>query len=40
VRVAVGLDYNEAGPIRGVRRGLAGEEMAVAVDVKPAQAQQ
>lgn len=40
VRVAVGLDYNEASPIRGVRRGTAGEELAVAVDVQPVQAQQ
>ena len=40
VRVAVGLDYNEAGPIRGVRRGPASEDLAVVVDVKPAQAQQ
>lgn len=40
VRVAIGLDYNEAGPIRGVRRGLAGEDLAVVVDVRPAHAQQ
>lgn len=40
VRVAIGLDYGEAAPVRGVRRGDAGEELAVAVDVLPAQAQQ
>jgi len=40
VRVAVGLDYGEAAPVRGIRRGEAGEELSVAVDVQPAQAQQ
>lgn len=40
VRTAIGLDYNEAGPIRGVRRGAASEKLAVAVDVQPAHAQQ
>jgi len=40
VRVAVGLDYAEAAPVRGIRRGEAGEVLAVAVDVQPAQAQQ
>ena len=40
VRVAIGLDYHEAAPVRGIRRGEAGEILAVAVDVQPAQAQQ
>lgn len=40
VRGAIGLDYNEAAPVRGIRRGEAGEELVVAVDVQPAQAQQ
>ncbi len=40
VRVAIGLDYGEAAPVRGIRRGDAGEELVVAVDVLPAQAQQ
>ena len=33
VRVAVGLDYTEAAPIRGTRRGGAGELLAVRVSV-------
>ncbi|HYC01257.1 MAG TPA: transglutaminase family protein [Candidatus Limnocylindrales bacterium] len=40
VRVAIGLDYSEACPVRGVRRGLAEETMSVLVDVRPAGAQQ
>jgi transglutaminase-like putative cysteine protease len=41
VRVAVGLDYGEAAPVRGVRRGgMAEEELVVAVDVLSSQAQQ
>lgn len=40
VRVAIGLDYGEAAPVRGVRRGAAVEALAVAVDVQPAAAQQ
>jgi transglutaminase-like putative cysteine protease len=40
VRVAVGLDYSEAAPVRGVRRGVAEEALTVAVDVLSSQAQQ
>lgn len=41
VRVAIGLDYGEAAPVRGVRRGgMAEEKLAVAVDVLSSQAQQ
>jgi transglutaminase-like putative cysteine protease len=40
VRVAVGLDYGEAAPLRGVRRGVAEEALVVAVDVLSSQAQQ
>jgi transglutaminase-like putative cysteine protease len=40
VRVAIGLDYGEAAPVRGIRRGAADEVLTVAVDVQPAQAQQ
>ena len=40
VRVAVGLDYAEAAPVRGVRRGVADEALVVAVDVLSSQAQQ
>jgi transglutaminase-like putative cysteine protease len=40
VRIAVGLDYGEAAPVRGVRRGMAEEELLVAVDVLSSQAQQ
>ena len=40
VRVAIGLDYLEAAPIRGVRRGAAEESLAVSVGVEQVQAQQ
>jgi transglutaminase-like putative cysteine protease len=40
VRVAVGLDYGEAAPVRGVRRGVAEEELVVTVDVLSSQGQQ
>jgi transglutaminase-like putative cysteine protease len=40
VRVAIGLDYGEAAPVRGVRRGVAEEALTVAVDVLSSQAQQ
>jgi transglutaminase-like putative cysteine protease len=40
VRVAIGLDYLEAAPVRGVRRGVAEETLDVAVDVRHAQEQQ
>lgn len=41
VRVAIGLDYGEAAPVRGVRRGgMAAEDLVVAVDVLSSQAQQ
>lgn len=41
VRIAIGLDYGEAAPVRGVRRGgQAAEELVVAVDVLSSQAQQ
>ncbi len=40
VRVAVGLDYTEAAPVRGIRRGGAAETLAVAVEVQQVQAQQ
>jgi len=41
VRVAIGLDYGEAAPVRGVRRGgTAEEKLVVAVDVLSSQAQQ
>jgi transglutaminase-like putative cysteine protease len=40
VRVAVGLDYNEAAPIRGVRRGGACENLEVRVQIQAAQRQQ
>ena len=33
VRVAAGLDFLEAAPIRGVRRGEGEEEMRVSVDI-------
>lgn len=35
VRIATGLDYREAAPIRGLRRGSAGERLDVAVRVEP-----
>lgn len=34
LRIAVGLDYLGAAPVRGVQMGGAGERMAVAVDVR------
>jgi transglutaminase-like putative cysteine protease len=40
VRVATGLDYLEAAPVRGVRRGAAEEELAVSVEVQQRQVQQ
>ncbi|HYC56004.1 MAG TPA: transglutaminase family protein, partial [Candidatus Binatia bacterium] len=40
VRVAVGLDYSEASPVRDVRRGVAEEPMTVLVDVRSGGAQQ
>ncbi len=40
VRVAIGLDYTEAAPVRGIRRGGATETLAVAVEVQQVQAQQ
>ncbi len=41
VRVATGLDFMEAAPIRGVRRGGGEEEMRVSVDIRqPHQVQQ
>ena len=40
VRLAVGLDYLDACPIRGFRRGGGEESMAVAVSVRDASAQQ
>jgi transglutaminase-like putative cysteine protease len=40
VRVAIGLDYAEAAPVRGARRGTSDEALAVAVDVQSLLAQQ
>ena len=40
VRVAVGLDYHAAAPIRGVWRGKADETLAVRIEVQQVQAQQ
>ncbi len=40
VRIATGLDYADAAPVRGVRRGGAGETLAVSVEVQQVQAQQ
>jgi transglutaminase-like putative cysteine protease len=40
IRVAIGLDYFEAAPIRGLRRGLAKESLAVSVDVQQVHSQQ
>ncbi|MFI5321789.1 MAG: transglutaminase domain-containing protein [Myxococcota bacterium] len=40
VRVAVGLDYTEAAPIRGVRRGGAEERLDVRVQIQASQQQQ
>jgi len=39
-RLAVGRDYLDAAPVRGVRRGGGHETMAVAVKVSSGQAQQ
>jgi transglutaminase-like putative cysteine protease len=39
VRIAVGLDYNDAAPIRGVRRGGAFERLDVRVQIQAAQQQ-
>jgi len=36
VRVAIGLDFLEAAPIRGVRRGAGAEKMRVSVDIRQA----
>lgn len=35
VRIAIGLDFLEAAPVRGVRRGIAEEELSVTVDIWP-----
>ncbi|MBI3708493.1 MAG: transglutaminase family protein [Proteobacteria bacterium] len=40
VRVAIGLDYREAMPVLGVRRGAVKEALAVEVEVQQVQAQQ
>lgn len=40
LRVAVGLDYREAAPIRGLRRGGSGESLDVTVKVTQQQRQQ
>ncbi|MBM3547607.1 MAG: transglutaminase family protein [Alphaproteobacteria bacterium] len=40
VRVATGLDYSDAAPVRGIRRGEAAETLAVSVEVQQVQAQQ
>lgn len=40
IRTAVGLDYWEAAPVRGLRRGDAGETLTVKVQVRRAQSQQ
>jgi transglutaminase-like putative cysteine protease len=39
VRVAIGLDYLEALPVRGVRRGAAAESLTVSVEVTQTQGQ-
>lgn len=38
IRVAIGRDYNDVPPVRGVFKGPANSELAVAVTVAPAQA--
>ena len=38
IRVAIGRDYNDVPPARGVFKGPANSELAVAVSVTPAQA--
>lgn len=40
IRTSVGLDYGSAAPVRGVRRGLAAESLAVKVKVMQAGADQ
>ena len=40
VRVATGLDYDDAAPIRGLRQGAGSEEMDVRLTVSEGQAQQ
>lgn len=40
VRVATGLDYADAAPVRGIRRGGAAETLAVSVEVQQVQQQQ
>jgi len=40
VRVAIGLDYQDAAPIRGLRRGPGDETLAVSVEVQQVHAQQ
>lgn len=40
VRVAIGLDYNDAAPVRGSRRGGGHESMEVHVGVEPTRAMQ
>ncbi len=39
LRVAVGLDYLDAAPIRGARRGGGGEQLSVTVDAEAAMRQ-
>ena len=38
IRVAIGRDYNDVPPVRGVFKGPANSELAVAVQVRPGQA--
>ena len=40
VRAGIGLDYHEAAPVRGVRRGVAQESLSVSVEVHHAAGQQ
>lgn len=41
LRIAVGFDYADAAPVRGIRRGGSGETMTVAIDInEPIQSQQ
>lgn len=40
IRIAIGLDYRDAAPIRGVWRGAADETLAVSVAVQQVQGQQ
>jgi transglutaminase-like putative cysteine protease len=40
IRTSVGLDYHSAAPVRGVRRGVGTETLAVAVQVKQAGTEQ